>query len=320
MMQRPEIPTLQDYCRVFTDLSVWRPYVEAICAQHHLSSHTITSGIPGTHIVFLVDGCFAVKIYSPFFDGVNSYHIERDIYGLIARYPDIPAPPLIAHGELFPGDGGWPYPYLVSQVIPGAPLAELPDDAWRQNSAAIAAYLGNLMRRLHSLPVDGLTSLMPTWDRFAAFVGNQRQQYTLGGFEPPRALDRLRDGCTSMLDDLVDFSRPPCLLHADITRDHVLGRLEGEGWQPTGIIDFGDGRIGDPVYEFVALHLDVFRGDKRLLKIALDAYGDTPPDFVRRATALTLLHEFDVLFGVPFDLECVPDIETFGAQLWDITL
>jgi hygromycin-B 7''-O-kinase len=318
--RRPEIPSLQDYCRVFTDLTVWRSLVEAVCARHHLSCRVITSGTPGTHVVFLVDGRFAIKIYSSFFDGIHSYRVERDIYGLIARHPHIPAPPLVAHGELFPGEDGWPYPYVVTEVIPGVPLAGLPDSLWQRDGAAIAAYLGDLMRQLHALPLDGLTALEPTWEAFAAFVTRQRQQYTGSGFAPPRGLDHLRDDCAAQLVDLIDRSRPPCLVHADITRDHVLGRLVQGHWQPTGLIDFGDARTGDPVYEFIALHLDVFRGDKRLLKSALDAYGEIPPDFVRRATALTLLHEFDVLAGVPFDLRSVPDFETFGAQLWDVTL
>jgi hygromycin-B 7''-O-kinase len=320
LMQRPIIPNQQGYSQMFTDLIVWRPLIEAVCSRHDLPCHTITSSVPGTHVVFLVDGRFAIKLFSSFFDGVRSYQFEHDVYKLLAHYPTIQAPSLVAHGELFSDSDGWPYPYVVTQVIPGTPLTDLPDDQWQKHSATIAAYLGRWMRKLHSLPLDGLVSIDSNWNNFTAFVAAQKQQYMKSGFQPPRVFDHLKSSCAPLLEDLIDQSAPPCLLHADITRDHVLGKVENESWWPTGIIDFGDGRIGDPIYDFIALHLDVFRGDKRLLKIALDAYGDIPPDFARRATALTLLHEFDVLSGMAFDLQSIPDFEALSAHLWDVSL
>jgi hygromycin-B 7''-O-kinase len=83
-----------------------------------------------------------------------------------------------------------------------------------------------------------------------------------------------------------------------LNEDHVLGRFERGRWQITGIIDFGDAQVGDPLYELVALHLGAFCCNKQLLRTFLGAYGSTdgqPEHFAARMMRLTLLHEFTVL-------------------------
>ena len=92
------------------------------------------------------------------------------------------------------------------------------------------------------------------------------------------------------------------MLHCDLNADHVLGGFEGERWRPVGVIDFGDAMIGDRMYDLVALHLGLFRCDKRLLRAFLDDYGSDERlrrDFARRAMSMTLLHQFDVLSDSP---------------------
>ncbi|XP_072972214.1 lysine-specific demethylase JMJ21 [Typha angustifolia] len=44
-------------------------------------------------------------------------------------------------------------------------------------------------------------------------------------------------------------------------------------WNPTHIIDLSDLSIGDPLYDFIPLYLDVFRGDVCLLRRFLETYG-----------------------------------------------
>lgn len=114
------------------------------------------------------------------------------------------------------------------------------------------------------------------------------------------------------------------MLHCDLNADHVLGSFEGERWHPAGIIDFGDAMVGDRLYEFVALHLGLFRGDKRLLRTFLDDYGFDAAlrrDFVRRAMGMTLLHEFNVLSSVlPAFPEAgrVASLAELATLLWDL--
>jgi hygromycin-B 7''-O-kinase len=123
--------------------------------------------------------------------------------------------------------------------------------------------------------------------------------------------------------DLVDRTEPPRVLHCDLNADHLLGAFEGERWRPVGIIDFGDAMVGDRMYELVALHLGLFRCDKRLLRAFLDDYGfdaGLRRDFARRALSMTLLHQFDVLSDV---LARFPgaadsdDLAGLAALMWD---
>ncbi len=113
------------------------------------------------------------------------------------------------------------------------------------------------------------------------------------------------------VDDLLDFSSPPHLIHADLTGDHLLGQLAADQhaqsavadlllptrpeWDTLAIIDWGDARIGNILYELVALHLDLFQADKRLLKTCLEIYGLPDfyrQDFARKAFCMVLLHQF----------------------------
>jgi hypothetical protein len=113
-------------------------------------------------------------------------------------------------------------------------------------------------------------------------------------------------------------------LHCDLGDDHVLGRFEGQRWRPTGIIDFGDAKVGDRVYELIALHIGLFRCDKRLLRVFLESYGfDTGPRdrFLLRAMSFALLHEFDVLKPVFEDYpaaRAAGDLGELAALLWDV--
>ncbi|WP_010281239.1 phosphotransferase family protein [Bacillus timonensis] len=56
---------------------------------------------------------------------------------------------------------------------------------------------------------------------------------------------------TSYLDNKEYFIYTPMLLHSDLSIDHLL--FDKQRQELTGIIDFGDMRIGDPDYEYIYL-------------------------------------------------------------------
>ena len=117
---------------------------------------------------------------------------------------------------------------------------------------------------------------------------------------------------------------PPRLLHCDLNADHLLGVFVNGRWQPTGILDFGDAKIGDPLYELVALHLYLFEGDPARLRLFLDSYGwdDTMRHhFVRRAMCYTLLFEFNA-FAQPFQhwphWRMVETLDELARLIWTL--
>lgn len=91
--------------------------------------------------------------------------------------------------------------------------------------------------------------------------------------------------------------------------------MEDGRFHPTGLIDFGDTMMGNILYELVALHIDLFRCDKRLLNAFLLCYDLPAPfreQFATKALCMTLLHRFDVMKGAISHLPPLADIETLG--------
>ena len=67
-------------------------------------------GLPGSFPTFIVDRRYVAKLFGELFDGGASALIEREMYALLATNPQIPAPALVADGQLFSDDDGWPWP------------------------------------------------------------------------------------------------------------------------------------------------------------------------------------------------------------------
>ena len=62
----------------------------------------------------------------------------------------------------------------------------------------------------------------------------------------------LSDVFTRHLSDALNFPQEPCVLHADMSAEHVFCADE----RVTGIIDWGDVSFGDPDYDFSYLFED----------------------------------------------------------------
>jgi hygromycin-B 7''-O-kinase len=315
------------YAERFTDAAFWQPYVEAICARHALPhSGRIRAGLPGTNVVFIVDEQYAVKLFTPLFGGAASFPAELELYALIARAPDFPAPTLLAHGALFPQDPRWPWPYIVTRVVPGASFGEASAQMSFADREAIAAALGPLVRRMHQLDLAGARYLRPTWDAFVYFMAEQRSTCVANALRwqtmPAHLIDQI-DAYLPAIAVLVDQTTKPYLLHGDLNEDHVLGRFAAGRWRLTGIIDFGDARVGDRCYDLIPLHIGLFRCNKRLLRRFLESYGfdDLRGRFVQQAMSYALLHECDVLgpiFGWFPAARAITRLDELATLLWDL--
>jgi len=325
--QGPELDTLEDYRRRFTDVSYWRPFVESVCERHGLLPHDRVEGtdIPGTYPVFIVHGQWVVKFFGQLFCGEFAFGVELDVSSLLTRDDQIPAPRLVAYGHLIDGQGEWPWPYLVFEHLAGEYIAALRDRLSVDSMSRLARELGDFVRRFHALPLSEARFLKPTWDAYAAMLDRQRRDCEGRHREwrslPDHLIDQI-DGFLPPTDTLVDRSTPPRLLHGDLTADHAVAQLTSDGWTVQGIIDFGDALVGDPMYELIPLHLDLFRCDKRLLSAFLMEY-----DYAReidqqdavKLLSLCLLHPFNVFEGLCDRHPEVPDFQDlhqFAHWLW----
>jgi aminoglycoside phosphotransferase (APT) family kinase protein len=322
----PPFTSVQDYGRQFTSVDVWRPFVDLVCRRHGLPVSDVRAGLAGTHPVFLVGNGqqYVVKFFETrFFSGSRSYRVERDLYQFLPSALSTATPQLIAHGQLG-ADGSWPY--IVTSVIPGASFGEVRDQVSFEDTVALAAWVGKAIRQLHSVPADVLP-LMP-WLRaeFAQFIARQYdrcvEQHQKWSSLPPHLIAQIPRYLSA--HPRIECADMCCLIHADLTCDHILGLVQDGHWVPTGIIDFGDAWVGDRIYELVALHFSLFRADTRLLQAFLSAYGFDAAlreRFAERAMVATLLFEFNSLGEFASEHPEVLQVATLdelAARLWAV--
>jgi aminoglycoside phosphotransferase (APT) family kinase protein len=100
---------------------------------------------------------------------------------------------------------------------------------------------------------------------------------------------RLIDLFDRHLRDPENFAGPSCILHADLSVDHVLCIDQAV----TGILDWGDVCLGDPDYDFAYLHEDL--GEAFVREMALH-YGHPDPErLVRKGRYFTAVDQIGTI-------------------------
>ncbi len=326
---------LDSYRQLFTDVNFWSPYVWQVCERHGLSCARVRTGVPGTCPVFIAADSagvdrWVVKFFGRLFDGAKSFASEQEAGRLAGLDPEIRTTRMAAAGELLAhrkllvsmedNERNWPWPYLIFDYIPGVSMGEVMEQVSLQDRLRAARELGDTARRIHALPLQGSPVFPNSHAPYLRFLEQQRagvaERQRAWGSLPPRLVAGIDEFIPSPRE-LVDRTRPPHLIHADLTRDHLLGRLENGRWTSLAIIDFGDALTGDLLYELCALHLDLFGSDKRLLAAFLKAYGifTLSP---RSALATALLHQFNVFAAVPEEALQVETLDELAEVLYGV--
>jgi aminoglycoside phosphotransferase (APT) family kinase protein len=294
---------VQEYGARLGDAGFWGPYVAEALARHGLPMEAPEAGAVGTFPTFLT-GRYVVKLFGELFFGAACHEVERSLHGMLLAHPEIPAPALVADGDLF--DEGWPWPYVVTARLAGTAWC---DAGLRPPEREILARrLGSVVRRVHELPPPSGS----VWERdwLAEFRAGCVDRHRGWGILPAHLIDQIDRF-------LVQPSTDRRLVHADLHADHLFvdrARL-------VGIIDWGDALVADPYYELPALHLHTFGGNKRLLEAFLRGYGwEIRADFARRAMTMTLVREFNVLdeVGTLVDLDTVTTLDELADLLWEL--
>jgi Ser/Thr protein kinase RdoA (MazF antagonist) len=202
---------------------------------------------------------------------------------------------------------------------------QLSEETWM----TVADQMGVFMRGLHNAtsngqPIIHIQASNRGWEVFADFLEKQRCQclanHQLWQDLPGHLIEQL-PAFLPRVDELIDLSCSPHLIHADLTADHVLGRQVNHDWQTLAIIDWGDARVGNILYELVALHLDLFRANRRLLQRCLEAYhlpAFYQSDFPRKALSMVLLHQFPMPVQVYAPYQQVPSLNQLAESLFAV--
>jgi len=268
----PEIKSRPDYVAVYADTDTWLPAMRAICDRHSLDAGDLRREVLGTHVVFRT-GSLILKLFSSLWPG--DFRSERAV---LAHLRDLPVPELVAEGEI----EGWPY--LVITSVPGVPALDVWGDLDLSQKTRIMTQLGQFMRQLHDHPP--VPELATDWNAFL-------RERIENADEHHRAEEPWR---TWIRDRLAAFSFPsfdPVLISADITEDHLLLSERNGVWDVTGLIDFGDARMGHSHYEFIAPLAFYTFGKPDLSHTLVEAYGlPFDSEIAASLTTYCLLHEF----------------------------
>jgi hypothetical protein len=150
-------------------------------------------------------------------------------------------------------------------------------------------------RRLRTVLDANVADLLQNAPKYLSGGGGWRG---LSAEASARAAEFVKDH-TRLLDDLRDSA----LLHGDPHRDHFFVKRNSVGSvELSGIIDFADAVVFDPLYDFTSVHMDLFGGDLDLLRHAMEAYGlNLELEARRKLLLLSLVHEFDIFERVERD-------------------
>jgi hygromycin-B 7''-O-kinase len=322
------LDSLEGYRKKFMSVRLWKPYVRAVCQRLVLTPcRRIRAGLAGTYPTFIVDERWVVKFFGRLFEGSESFVAEHEALRLVIPAHLVAMPSILASGTLFEKSSHWPWPYMVMTYIPGGSLSQVYLSVSLEDKLLLATWLGTIVRRLHELEFGDSDFFRSSWGHYLSFLTHQRIALTSDEHKLNSLPSYLRESASGYVlppADLVDMDTNPHLIHADLTADHILGWLKDGGWQTTGIIDFGDAMVGNLLYELQALHLDLFRCDKRLLRAFLDAYGmpaSLQRTLPRKAMSMTLLHRFNLLAGPALDIKGMchaRSLEEIADLLWNV--
>lgn len=296
---------LPGYQAHFMDISLWEGYVHhAIRTSFAYKARQIRPGVAGSYPTFIVNEKWVIKFFGELLNGAESHAAERSATR-IANLARVPCATLVAEGKLFDHGQDWPWPYLIFDFIPGLPYNQVQAGLTHSERIQTAQWLGENIARLHQFALPENAEFPNNWKGYLDFLNKQRieciDRHRQWGVFPPHLCSQMDDYILPA-EQLISPDEKPHLIHADITRDHLLGEYIHGVWACKAIIDFGDAISGSLFYELCALHLDLFAGDRELLRSFLQSYGtqaQIEPPFIQRAMSTALLHRFNVFEILP---------------------
>ncbi len=277
----------------------------------------ITIGPHASNTVYFVGERFVVKVYCPLFPG--DVLSEYEALQILESASGLPVPKVIHQGRL--DSAGWHYLILTRQ--PGGLVGDCWGRLTRQQKAGLVRELARIVRQIHIVSqADVSAQTLEAWRRFlreriSACASSRRWQT----FQP--SLQKQMHSFIESVGERVDESARLSLLHADINRQHVLTRRVGTEFRISGLIDFGDARFGDAVYDFVGIYVGFCGLCEDYFAVFTDTYGGDLMQaqwFRDRWMLYALIHphlKFGARLSRNIDLSTFGSIQQLQSYLFD---
>lgn len=235
-------------------LEFWLPALDYVREMHHLPQGEFKRIPNGKNIVCALQDLI-IKLVPPFW----SEDAMREIKALEATQGKllVTTPKLEASSEL---DNWW---VLIMSRLQGTSLNKLWPTLHQAQKTHIAFQMGELAAQLHAQDTKGLSDLDIDWPSLLL----EQRQYVLSN---PHLPERLKQTLPDFLNS-IPLPSPQAsnvLLHGDLSAGNLLIHDN----QITGLIDFGDAKLGEFSHEFISPASHLFRGDSQLLKAFYRGY------------------------------------------------
>lgn len=225
--------------------------IKSVYPQLHIDSYT-PNDVGQNNDVFIVNDALVFR-FPKYKKGIEQLRKETAILNYISEYISIPIPdPIYSSlegleiGKVFTG----------YKLIPGAPL-------WKDhfieikntevlNSLSIT--LVQFLLELHSTPLDGISDNLKLDYKHPAEEMSQLLQQIEGNLFPfirQEAQKEITQSFEKFLEADSVQNLEMTLIHGDFGASNILWVPESK--EISGVIDFGNTRIGDPAYDFAGI-------------------------------------------------------------------
>jgi hygromycin-B 7''-O-kinase len=284
-------------------LPYWSASLERINLRHFREGMRWERAALGRNIVFLSEE-WVLKLSPP--GWVDELEREASALGWVPGRLPVRTPELVHTGRL----GAWGY--LVQRRLPGQNLRELWQGLDTANREQLAFQHGEILAALHALPLPGLSAGSALAFGWAAMLADQRAACAgeMARAGVPQALVDRVEGYLEAAAPVWQAEAPRVLLHGDLTHLNLLVEPAGAALRITGLIDWGDAKLGPPGHEFISPGVHMYLGDRAALAHFYAGCGQAgeatrPTQEVMARAMLYYAGDFAHLLGkIPEAAEC----------------
>jgi hygromycin-B 7''-O-kinase len=298
-------------------LSYWQPALDSIRARHSLPNGAWERSALGRNIVF-VCGPVVAKLSPPFWR--HEVPREAAVLQFVHNRLPIAVPELLATGEL----DTWRY--LIQTRLPGELLRSVWPGLHLHAKTALAHQHGAILAALHALPIQHApVSLAFDWPLLLA----EQAAECLPAMQRAGVPEALVADAVPYLEralPLLAADTDGWLLHGDLDAINLLVEYQHAQWRITGLVDWGDVKLGPMAHEFISPRVHMYREEPDLLRPWYEGYkllsADRTAQLEQNLMARAMLYYADeftsILSKVPEANHCQTWTEV-APYFWRIT-
>jgi len=289
---------------------LWKHAVMELCTQHHLPHHDFHAFTDGTNLIASVADLYIVKIFPPFLR--HQWDSEYRVLKHLNNKLHIPVPELLAYGET---ENKWVY--VILSKLYGVTMESVWSEINVEEKKRLLSQMGQIMKQVHSLPVDDLHNLPPQWNTFFdEQIQKCKERHVR--LNAPSWLTNEIENYVKQNIHLIPTQFTSVILTGEYTPFNILVQKSQDHWNISAMIDFGDAMIGFNEYDLLGPSVFSCEGNIELVAALFEGYGipysNVNSEFKTRLMLLMLVHRYS-------DLKTqilIPDWETRVGCLGDL--